>query len=389
MAKITDSLKVLAEKALGVIMPTPRYDREHPEERIAPAPAPTPVTIEDAEKPVSEPAGGKKKFKLPKIKLPQINIKGGGAGGNKVAALAKKVFISGGRNGLIIRAAVVLVLMLFTTCADRYVATGLTAGVKGDNAANVVPEEFKNVRGAATVSAIISLIETEFDRPFGGYRRDNVLWYGWLAPYDNVQSFQSGVFDVVQRVMFFLKERVSKEGGSSDPFNANLKDAAEWTNAPGFIPVATNLMYNHFAVSNLETYRDDLKAKKASFVGQSEALYFAFQMLYDMLGDAHNELSTDKVTATTADDYYYHALGVAYASQVLMRGLAIDFADEISRKNIDSHVERFNAEMAKAMDRKIPWMVWNNSQINDRSMLETPINEARNKLPSAMASIEK
>lgn len=385
MAKITDSLKSLAEKALGVILPTPRYSREHPEEGTAPKPVDEaikykiivakPDLVFESPQPadVPPPANETKKQKAVRV----------------AKETARKVFVSGGRNGLIIRVAAVLMLLFVSTCADQcMVADRLTNPIKTGKV-NEIPEEYKGVRGAATVSTVINLVETEFDRPLGGYRRDNVLWFGALSPFDNVQSFQLGVLEVIQRVMFFLKERVSKEGGSSDPFNTNLKDAAEWLNAPGFIPVATNLMYNHFAVSNLETYLEDIKAKKATFVGQSEALYHAFQMLNDMLGDAHNELTTDKVTFTTSDDYYYHALGVAYASMALMRAFAIDFADEIKTKNIGSHVARFDEEMMKAMERKIPWMVWNNSQINDRSMLETPINEARNKLPSALASIEK
>ena len=119
-------------------------------------------------------------------------------------------------------AIVCILLGMLAISADRIMVVNELTDPLYESDLNAVPEGYTQVDGAVFVSTMINLRETEINRPLGGYRPDNIVWYGGLMPFDNAENFQMGVIEVVQRTAIFLKERVSRAGGGSDQFDELL-----------------------------------------------------------------------------------------------------------------------------------------------------------------------
>jgi len=293
---------------------------------------------------------------------------------------------------------VLTVLIIFTLITDRWVINDLTDPLK-DKSLNAVPEKSStSVPGMMFTSTLINLLQTEFDRPFGGYRPDNVMWFGGIVPMDNVESFQKGVVEVVQRTVIYLKERVSRAGGGSDEFDELLVKASESLNYKKESIFLTRWQFKE-GLGQLKAYRDNLKIS-SRFVVRTDSLYDLLRIYRDLLGDTHKNLAKwqekdgSPVSTFDTDNYYYMGLGQAYATLALMRAAEVEFKEILEMKGCMIYMKELETSLAYATDPNPPWIILDgsvNAQFwpNHRSNLETHINDARFKLVSMMDNINR
>ena len=291
-----------------------------------------------------------------------------------------------------------VILILFVDVADRWVINGLTDPLK-DDSLNAVPEKgSRNVPGMVFTSTLINLLQTEFDRPFGGYRPDNIVWFGGITPLDNVENFQKGVVEVVQRTVIYLKERVSRAGGGSDEFDELLVKASESLNYKKESIFLTRWQFKE-GLDRLKAYRDNLK-QSSRFIVRTDSLYDLLRVYRDLLGDTHKNLAKWKekdgspVSTFDTDDYYYMGLGQAYATLAMMRAAHAEFHDILKMKGCLGYMEELEASLTYATESNPPWIILDGSVTaqfwpNHRSNLETHINDARFKLVSMMDNINR
>lgn len=292
-----------------------------------------------------------------------------------------------------------LIVFVLLSVFDRFVVVNRLTRNSAVKHLNEVPPGYDQVGGAMFTYTLVNLMELEKDRVFGGYRPDNIFWFGWAMPYDNVENFQIGVLEVVQRTVIFMKERVSRVGGGSDEFNKYLVKASESLNYKKSMPVLTVWQIND-GLRALENYAKALKADEANFVDRTDALYDMLRSYRELLGDTHRNLAKEfekdgkKVSMFDTDDYYYQSLGQAYAILYLMKAARVEFDEVFEVKRCEHFYNEMEASLARTVSFRPPWVVLDgdiNTQFwpNHRSNLETPINDARQKIISMMESVNR
>ena len=130
----------------------------------------------------------------------------------------------------------------------------------------VVPTEPKPV-GVTFVEAVIQPMEYELNDRFWGWRSTDVIKFT-----DNINYFQLGVLEVTRRAVVQLAERISRTG-STDAFNRNLENAMNglMINADRYWFPSPESKYQE-SLEDLETYRKQLLAGKASFYTRTDNL---------------------------------------------------------------------------------------------------------------------
>ncbi len=294
---------------------------------------------------------------------------------------------------------VFIALTLLLTALDRFVVINHLTDPVFDGELEQVPSGTEKVVGVHFVSTLINLLDTEMDRPLGGYRPDNVVWYGKVMPFDNVKNFQIGVVEMCQRTALFMKERVSRTGGGSDEFNRNLTIAAESLNYKKETVILTGMQFND-ALDRLADYRRALVDRKAAFVNNTESLYAFLSMLREVMGDTHRNLTKweekdgSPISASDVDDYYYQAMGQSYAVLALMRAVEVEYKTILTERGCMPHFAEMKASLEHATNYNPPWVILDgdiNAQFwpNHRSNLETSVNDARFKIITVMESINR
>ena len=303
-----------------------------------------------------------------------------------------------GRNFLVI-AICILVIWLVLSLLDRFVVVNRLTRPLSTASLNLVPAGYENIPGTLFTYTVINLIETEKQRPFGGYRPDNIFWFGKLMPYDNVENFQIGVMEVVQRTVIYMKERISRAGGGSDEFNKFLVQSSESLNYKKTMPILTSWQIRD-GVTALRGYATSLKTGNSAFVVRTDALYDLLWIYRELLGDTHRNLAKRAETNGTevsmfqTDNHYYQAMGEAYAVSAIMRAIRIEFNALLKEKGCLLFMDELEESIGYATDFRPPWVILDgaiNAQLwpNHRSNLETPINDARQKIISMMATINR
>lgn len=209
------------------------------------------------------------------------------------------------------------------------------------------------VPGVLFTTELISLIEEELARGWGGWRPNNIL-IGGLIPLDNVENFQLGVLSVVRRVAIVMREKLARRGGGSDEFDANI-DAAmtrfHMDETKFWFPDADNMFQQ--GARQLRGYIEHLENGTAEFQPRTDNIYALFYAFRDILGDCHQQLIKTRendgspVSYFRTDDYYYFSKGAAYAIFRLIAVVAEEFDHEIRAKG--GH--QVLAEMRQALER--------------------------------------
>lgn len=292
----------------------------------------------------------------------------------------------------------VLFLLLFVgpCLVDELVVVNTLTNPLADGRLNAVPAGYEEVKGTTYVSTLINLIDTEMDRPLGGFRPDNAFWFAW--PFDDVRNFQLGVMENVERQSLWLKERASRSGGGSDQFDAHLKEAASDLQYK-----KTSWLFTAGRIRNGRTglmeYREALKNEQAVFLTRQDALYELLRAQTEMLGDTHDKLSRwiekdgEAVSGFTDDNYYFQGLGTAYVTLAIVRAVKVDFADVIRDRAVTTYFDEMEAYLKHAtLEDNPPWFILDGSPSaqfwpNHRSNLETNITSARLIMGSIMGAI--
>ncbi len=149
----------------------------------------------------------------------------------------------------------------------------------------------------------------------------------------------------------------------------------------------------------LYAYRESLKSGQSTFQARPDNLRDILGAYRNMLGDVHKELAKvyerdgHPVSFSDVDNYYFHAMGVAYATYAMMQALEIEFADIVKTRNIHEMWKEFNFSMDQATNFNPPPFIFDGRRnawivVNHRSNLETDINDGRFKIISMMAAVK-
>ncbi|MCB9489671.1 MAG: DUF2333 family protein [Deltaproteobacteria bacterium] len=292
------------------------------------------------------------------------------------------------------------ILFLLVLALDRFVAVdGLTDRLSAEEL-NRVPDEFDaTVDGMVFISTVVNLVQGELDRPLGGFRPDNIVWFGGLMPFDNVQNFQLGVMETVARTSIFLKERISRAGGGSDEFVEALEEASERFNFSQTDKIFTRFQIRE-GLDSMRKYQRFVNDGKSGFYIRTDNLYDMLGVYREFLGDTHRKLAKwqekdgSDVSFFDTDDYYYYGLGVAYATLALSRAIEAEFGEILRQKGALTFLQSYLPSLEYATSTNPPWVVLDGgltSQFipNHRSNLETQVNDARFKIVSMMDTIRQ
>ena len=290
--------------------------------------------------------------------------------------------------------------IIFLVVVDRFVVVNGLTDPLYDEDLNAVPAGMdKNVDGVIFTSTLINLLETEFNRPFGDYRPDNIVWFGGLMPFDNVNEFQRGNIETLQRVLIFMKERISRSGGGSDQFDKYLQEASQSINYKKGRFILTGMEFQS-GIGKLKQYRQGLVDGKSVFIKRTDSLSDLLKTFRENLGATHRNLAKweekdgSAVSMYITDNYYYHALGEAYAILAMLRAIKIEFLTILNQKGCMAFLDEAIISLEYATDRNPPWIILDGDRDaqfwpNHRSNLETDINDSRFKIVSIMDNIRQ
>ncbi|MFA5358217.1 MAG: hypothetical protein WC310_00130 [Patescibacteria group bacterium] len=313
----------------------------------------------------------------------------------KFLAMRSKIF------WMVSVAAVVFTFGIVAPIVDEFVVVQkLTDSVKAEKFF-AAPKGYEGVKGTIFVAVMMNLYDVEFDRPLGGYRPDNLIWFAW--PYDKVCNFQLGVMQVLQRTAIEIKDRTSRSGGGADRFDRRAaKMSAKWNmDLDDWFLTAWKLDSGR---DLLDDYLEQLKATKAVkektgkypadgsvFLTNSVTLDGLLEVWYTLLGDVHKDLSDPDMVSTEVDDVYFRALGVVYAVGALARAAHVEFANTLGTKEGETYYAELEMNFRNAMAKPIP--IWTfdgkGTLSNDRSKLETDVNAIRMNIGSIRNQLAK
>jgi hypothetical protein len=188
--------------------------------------------------------------------------------------------------------------------------------------------------GIAFVQAAIEPLNNELHHRWWGWRPNDILNLT-----DNVNNFQLGVLEVTRRTLVQLAERISRTG-STDAFNPHLENAMNWimVSPDRYWFPSPESKYKD-SLSELEVYKNQILAKKASFYTRSDNIIPLLAAFEDLLGSCDENLvktiekDGSKVSFFRADDYFYYAKGIASAMATILEAVQRDFTDVLEKRN--------------------------------------------------------
>ncbi|MFH1076193.1 MAG: DUF2333 family protein [Pseudomonadota bacterium] len=237
------------------------------------------------------------------------------------------------------------------------------------------------VKGVATVSATIGVIEYEIHERFWGWRANDLIPFT-----DNVENYQLGVLDVVRRTSIMLAEKLSRFGGS-DKFDHYLENAMNWfmiEPSKFWLPSAED-KYNE-AIKEMHHYTERLKKGESRFYARADHLIPLLETYTDLLGSCHHHLIKEKEDDETPlrwrriDNYFYFSKGVADSMRKILIAVKEDFRDELAAKGGTNLLDRAIISLGIAADLD-PWIITNGDKdgflANHRANMAAPISDAR------------
>jgi len=262
------------------------------------------------------------------------------------------------------------------------------------------PPDKALVGGEVLSSTLAAIMDHELHGGTGWRPNDFFLWGPWLGP-DNNASRQLGIIQALRESVRVFKDHLTKI--SSNEYDPNLVEADRLfrnDETKFWLPSAEG----RFAagIEALRRYRAGLEQTPPTskpLQRRNVELIRLFQSWSDLLGDAHAELFKDTepdgspVHMWKADDYFYHAQGMAHVIYHLTEAVKREYAvDLINRPSIASLLDDVIHALAKAAVMK-PFIVLDGGTegitANHRRNLDVYIVEARQKIYSIREELEK
>ena len=265
------------------------------------------------------------------------------------------------RSGLRKASVVLLIVLCITTLIISYLwsrppavfdvsVNALT--LAGDDADRLVP-------GYATTGAVITVARTLLDKR-GGYMSNDI------APptvfLDNIKNWEYGVLlelrDVVRALRNDFSRWLTQSAENADLATADAQfhfDGSHW------ILPSTEDEYRK-GIAALEAYLDDLAANQTRFYVRADNLNVYLATVEKRLGNLAQRLSENvrdpilrdllvegdrEISATShstpwmeIDDIFFEARGYVWAVLHILKGIEIDFAEQLADKNADLTLRR-------------------------------------------------
>ncbi len=248
--------------------------------------------------------------------------------------------------------------------------------------------------GELLATAISGLMSHELDSVTGWRPNDFFLWGPSLFA-DNNSNRQLGILAAVRETARVFKDHLTKV--SSDQYDPNLVEAdTMFRNDPGrmWFPSAESRFQR--GVQALRDYVAGLHAtppQSKALNQRNVELIRLFQSWSDMLGDAHASLYREDIGWLETDDVFYHAQGAAHVMAHAIRGLRVEYKNELhNRPILDTLFEEAGNALLQASTLK-PMIVLDGGPAslfaNHRRNLDAYVNEARQKMYSIREELEK
>jgi len=245
--------------------------------------------------------------------------------------------------------------------------------VRGKALAEVGNDEIRLVTGVHTTSALIHVTETILNKP-GGYLTNDVTFPGlWM---DNVPNWEYGALVQVRGLAKAIRESFSRSQSQSreDTDLANAEPQFNFSNDSWMLP-QTEGEYQK-GIEHLRAYLTSISdpgSKSAQFYARADNLRYWLATVEMRLDDLSQSLSASVGTrrlntdlagdpeasqATRApeelkvktawseiDDNFYFARGSAWALIHFLRGVEIDFAAVLEKKNAKVSLQQIIREL--------------------------------------------
>jgi hypothetical protein len=235
--------------------------------------------------------------------------------------------------------------------------------------------------GIAFVQATIEPLNNELHHRWWGWRPNDILNLT-----DNVNNFQLGVLEVTRRTVVQLAERISRTG-STDAFNPHLENAMNWimVSPDRYWFPSPESKYKD-SLAELEIYKNQILAKKASFYTRSDNIIPLLAAFEDLLGSCDENLvkteekDGSKVSYFSTDDYFYYAKGIASAMVTILEAAQRDFTDVLEKRN-GAELLHHAIESCRRASELSPLIITNADLdgilANHRANMAAPISHAK------------
>jgi len=262
------------------------------------------------------------------------------------------------------------------------------------------PPDVETKPGEVFAGTLIAIMSHELDSATGWRPNDFVLWGPRLWA-DNNSNRQLGIILAVRESTRVFKDHLTKVSSTEfDPAlvraETNFRNDAERL----WFPSAESRF--RAGVTELRAYIEGLKAtppRSKPITGRNVELIRLVQAWGDLLGDAHGSLFKDReadgnpVSPLRADDYFYHATGVAHVIHHLLLAVRREYqVDFNNRQTVAELIDEAAAVLGQAAVMK-PIVVADGGPesllANHRHNLDVLIVDARQKLYSVREELEK
>jgi hypothetical protein len=262
------------------------------------------------------------------------------------------------------------------------------------------PPEKTLVGGEAFASTAAAIMDHELNDGSGWRPNDFFLWGPWIGP-DNNANRQLGIIQALRDSIRVFRDHLTKI--SSNEYDPNLVAADSLLRndeTKFWLPSAESRFRG--AVAALRSYLRGLETNPPTsrpLNRRNIEMIRLFQAWSDLLGDAHGELFKDReadgsdIPSWKADDYFYHAQGMAHVVYHLTRAVRREYAGVlVNRPSIATLFDEVIDALGKAAEMK-PLIVLDGSPegltANHRRNLDVYIVEARQKMYSIREELEK
>jgi hypothetical protein len=282
-------------------------------------------------------------------RLPSLNVK------NALSTWRENARDGSADNGpgVVIKRSLVAIVIL----GSLYYPIGMIMIHNVDDDLSFGPKEVLEGESHA-VAVTAALIEREIDTHVWVA---NDPWFLPATALDNMPNFQQGMMSALGRFAFELTDQIGRTRGSSQT-DTDLQSAAGllqypgdtwvWDPAVSLAPTATSEAQYRKAMRALRNYNKRLAPGNAVFERRADNLLATMDRIALDLGASGASLDQSVRNSKgwgldlDADDVFYGVKGQAYAYYMVMRGLELDFEEEIRLKN----VEKLWADMMKSLE---------------------------------------
>ncbi len=255
-----------------------------------------------------------------------------------------------------------------------------------------------HVPGEIMATVLARIMDHELNGTFGWRPNDFFLWGPTLWA-DNNANRQRGIIHGIRETMRVFKDNLTKV--SSNVYDHNLVEADTMFRNDEeklFFPSAENRFSK--GVGYLEDYVQGLHADPPTSRPLNRRvieLIKLFDVWTDLLGDGHANLYRERerdggpVRAWKTDNYFYEAQGYAHVMYYMMQAVRREYGEDL-KGSVEFLFDEVLDALEKAHTLK-PLIVLDGSPAglfaNHRSILDSYISEARDKMFSIQEELEK